>query len=92
VGIAAHAFDSEPILNLTMNIIRFAICEQKVFSLLCTKDSQPFILFTFCNMLQASKQVTEGTTNNNQTNDIAAQETRMTPKSIEYEDYCVTKV
>ena len=43
-------------------------------------------------MLQPSKQVTEGTVNNNQTNDIAAQESRRTPKKINYEDYCVTKV
>ena len=46
-------------------------------------------------MLQPSKQVTEGTLNNNQTTDIAAQESRRTPnrpKKINYEDYCVTKV
>ena len=43
-------------------------------------------------MLQPSKQVTEGTVNNHQTNDIAAQESKRTPKKINYEDYCVTKV
>ena len=49
-------------------------------------------LFTSWHMLQASKQVKEGTSNNYQTNDIAAQETRRTPKRITYKDYCVTKV
>jgi hypothetical protein len=51
--------------------------------------------FTFCNMLQASKQDKDGTLNNNQATKIAAQESRRTPnrpKKNNYEDYCVTKV
>ena len=46
-------------------------------------------------MLEPSKQVTEGTVNNHQTNHIAAQETKRTPNrppKINSEDYCVTKV